>query len=726
MAPYQMQPPPACPALYLYPLNDTFVPKQIALGGGGERNGYFDSKVLSRQHAEVWEENGKIYIKDVKSSNGTFINGDRLSAESVESEPCELKSEDIVEFGIDIVGEDNKTIIHHKGRYSSASLFAQQQHQHQQHAAQQAQAIARRQQGPLSGNNTQLGGLGGLGQGQAPPAFPRDGSRATESHYRNERHSRYHGPPPPPQHQLIPPVRQPTAEADVSAMQTQLRETQSSLQAHVDKIRAPRPTLEEHEAIKREVGSMREMLSRNRSPLQLEKEISVNTAATCSTRDREEFDDDFRCSKPKTPEPMAMLDDARHQPSLTEAIRTAEQNALHAAEQNAILSERLEALTAQLEQAITLSQGLQTHAERASSTIAALEAKVIALEEEQRAARVLGGQPGVKSDISAESDIAQLVKSELMREMEHRWDAWRAKTEEDREADKRTLAAALEQFKAVVDNQAASGSKPDSSVREDLEAIRSQLGQVDTRINQLSARIEEVSSRIEHIDNRVGDVDARVGDLDGLVSQVGNRVTNVEDHVSAELEGLRRTDRTRADAVRAISGLASDSSTSTLDAMQSAGPTLDVRKRVRKRSSRGSSGEDNSSLASSMTRASFSTRATSPSEDEGEEEDETKRTVLSKSVASSKPATASSTTQTESTDSTPSAGTAVVSKLGQREREGRGAYFVGCGGGHHSNLHRRRSRRKARSSVERCGGGCRRDWRRRVDDDPSSQGLARD
>ena len=38
----------------------------------------------------------QIYIKDVKSSNGTFINGERLSPESVESEPFELKSDDIV------------------------------------------------------------------------------------------------------------------------------------------------------------------------------------------------------------------------------------------------------------------------------------------------------------------------------------------------------------------------------------------------------------------------------------------------------------------------------------------------------------------------------------------------------------------------------------------------------------------------------------------------------
>lgn len=64
------------PALYLYPLNDTWTPKHIALTAAhtkigrqtssktapGERNGFFDSKVLSRQHAEVWEEGGKVRL----------------------------------------------------------------------------------------------------------------------------------------------------------------------------------------------------------------------------------------------------------------------------------------------------------------------------------------------------------------------------------------------------------------------------------------------------------------------------------------------------------------------------------------------------------------------------------------------------------------------------------------------------------------------------------------
>ncbi|KAF9444665.1 hypothetical protein P691DRAFT_325890 [Macrolepiota fuliginosa MF-IS2] len=160
-------PPQGFPALYLYPLNDSFVPKHISLVAGqrvkigrqtnpktapGEKNGFFDSKVLSRQHAEVWEDGGKIYIKDVKSSNGTFINGERLSAEGVESDPYELKSDDIVEFGIDIVGEDNKTIIHHKVAARAVCVFSEQdaqvaaraeQHQQQQ---QQQQHLLQHQQ----------------------------------------------------------------------------------------------------------------------------------------------------------------------------------------------------------------------------------------------------------------------------------------------------------------------------------------------------------------------------------------------------------------------------------------------------------------------------------------------------------------------------------------------------------------------------------------------------
>lgn len=79
-------------------------------------NGYFDSRVLSRQHAEVWAQKstGKVFIKDVKSSNGTYINRERLSVENTESEPRELKKNDTLELGIDISGDDGSTLVHRK------------------------------------------------------------------------------------------------------------------------------------------------------------------------------------------------------------------------------------------------------------------------------------------------------------------------------------------------------------------------------------------------------------------------------------------------------------------------------------------------------------------------------------------------------------------------------------------------------------------------------------
>lgn len=128
-SPTQTLDPPA--VLALLPMNGTFERKQInvplfpdILRIGRQTNaktvptplnGYFDSKVLSRQHAEVWaDRNGKIWIRDVKSSNGTFVNGMRLSPESRDSEPHELRENDMLELGIDIVSEDQKSIVHHK------------------------------------------------------------------------------------------------------------------------------------------------------------------------------------------------------------------------------------------------------------------------------------------------------------------------------------------------------------------------------------------------------------------------------------------------------------------------------------------------------------------------------------------------------------------------------------------------------------------------------------
>lgn len=64
----------------------------------------FKSKVVSRRHCEFWFEKGKWYIRDVKSSSGTFLNHIRLSAPATESKPYPINDGDIVQLGIDFKG----------------------------------------------------------------------------------------------------------------------------------------------------------------------------------------------------------------------------------------------------------------------------------------------------------------------------------------------------------------------------------------------------------------------------------------------------------------------------------------------------------------------------------------------------------------------------------------------------------------------------------------------
>ncbi|KAK9363115.1 hypothetical protein V1504DRAFT_446329 [Lipomyces starkeyi] len=132
---FQVAPPGATQEsvyLYLTPLNNTFTrkcisvpcyPNTLLLGRQMNsrtiptpENGFFDSRVLSRQHAEIWADRntGQVWIRDIKSSNGTFINGRRLSSEGEESEPHELKAEDVIDLGINISSEDSKTVLHNK------------------------------------------------------------------------------------------------------------------------------------------------------------------------------------------------------------------------------------------------------------------------------------------------------------------------------------------------------------------------------------------------------------------------------------------------------------------------------------------------------------------------------------------------------------------------------------------------------------------------------------
>ncbi|KAJ7088175.1 hypothetical protein C8R44DRAFT_819616 [Mycena epipterygia] len=76
----------------------------------------FKSKVVSRAHAEVWVEADptsagggggggvKFFIRDTKSSSGTFLNHVRLSPANTESRAHQIKDGDILQLGVDYQG----------------------------------------------------------------------------------------------------------------------------------------------------------------------------------------------------------------------------------------------------------------------------------------------------------------------------------------------------------------------------------------------------------------------------------------------------------------------------------------------------------------------------------------------------------------------------------------------------------------------------------------------
>ncbi|KAH0835052.1 hypothetical protein J3R83DRAFT_10790 [Lanmaoa asiatica] len=570
------------PALYLYPLNDTFVPKHIALIAGqrvkigrqtnaktvpAERNGYFDSKVLSRQHAEVWEENGKIFIRDVKSSNGTFINGERLSPEGVESEPFELKNDDIVEFGIDIIGEDNKTTIHHKVAARVLCVFTEED-------AQDAARVERMHNPPsipgapaqpsTSGSSSQfpfaqghavppaqrrptlqsqaLGGMGGMGGSMRPPGksglsfdhilsrlqgeLQKSRETGAELHSlttaMNDIHDTLGGTIPPNIPHFppnLPPVRAPqpqpahepaqsTDSGSIPAtvlneLRTQLHETQASLASHVDKVRALEDMLAEHETIKSEVASLRELMDERKRELDISRRAagspsghhdaqhhgdmrsssyqaddddaaSIHTIIPHGLERVEEEDEDQlvpededdeerRCrreelGRPRTPEPtgMGMVEDDEDSPNTKRKHRTSSPlQQSHDTASAAIddLAERLSALSGRIDTAVEFNNSLQAQHTAAQTTISQLQSKIVALEELVQATQL---------QLQQYNSAQEAAQAELLK----------AVREPPRDPERESLTAMLNEWKKNVEGQWSAVQEEWSQERERLSKAK--------------------------------------------------------------------------------------------------------------------------------------------------------------------------------------------------------------------------------------------------------------
>ncbi|CAH1783910.1 unnamed protein product [Owenia fusiformis] len=95
--------------------------RSVARARPAPNNSIFDCKVLSRNHALIWYEEGRFFLQDTKSSNGTFVNSQRLSKGSEESPPREIMSGDVIQFGVDVM--ENSRRVTHSCIIASLQLF---------------------------------------------------------------------------------------------------------------------------------------------------------------------------------------------------------------------------------------------------------------------------------------------------------------------------------------------------------------------------------------------------------------------------------------------------------------------------------------------------------------------------------------------------------------------------------------------------------------------------
>ena len=75
----------------IFPLQKT----EIAIGREAGSDVYINDVEVSRQHARLVSQFGDYNLEDLDSTNGTFVNGQRISAER----PLEIRTGDDIMFG---------------------------------------------------------------------------------------------------------------------------------------------------------------------------------------------------------------------------------------------------------------------------------------------------------------------------------------------------------------------------------------------------------------------------------------------------------------------------------------------------------------------------------------------------------------------------------------------------------------------------------------------------
>jgi len=65
----------------------------VSIGRSGEADVRIEDRFASQIHTRIYSRGGSYYVEDMKSTNGTYLNGDRLDGE------LQLAHQDVIEIG---------------------------------------------------------------------------------------------------------------------------------------------------------------------------------------------------------------------------------------------------------------------------------------------------------------------------------------------------------------------------------------------------------------------------------------------------------------------------------------------------------------------------------------------------------------------------------------------------------------------------------------------------
>lgn len=308
----------------------------------------------------------------------------------------------------------------------------------------------------------------------------------------------------------------------LNELQSQLHDTQMSLASYMDKIHTLEGMLAEHEAIKREVSAMRELMEERKREMEL---LRLQTQSpTNLRRQRSHSDDDFASDdddvrsistvvphelervdeedeeslaadeeaerrqrqdelRPRTPEPtgMGMHEDDDEPSTSSSHLRPQSPTAPVIPDE---LAQRLSTLSNQLESALELSRSLQQQHATAQTTISLLESKVATLE-----SLVQVTQSQVQAQTETQQEIVRSVE-----DVRAAVAAAPAPAPPAEEEPKESITEMLNQWKKNVEGRWSTVQEEWNDERERLRRAKEEW---EARVRQVETGLESTVTKVD-------------------------------------------------------------------------------------------------------------------------------------------------------------------------------------------------------------------------------------